>query len=199
MGRKSLINIRQQEIIEEFYKVATEVGLENASIGKVSDKMDVSKGLIMHYFETKESLLLALNDYILDKYLLFINAEAQNSINTKEELVVFVTSLFSRKWANYVDDSVFYSFYALIYRHETIRQNFKTFLSSLRHNLYTILVSCKENNIIANKDIKLLSDFFFILIDGAYFKLGAYIDNDDEYDKETQPYIQKALQLLEFV
>lgn len=199
MGRKSLLDVRQEEIIREFYEVAKEVGLENASVGKVADRMDISKGLVMHYFSTKESLLLALNDHILDQYLTFINAQRNETVQNEEELMAFVASLFTRKWGDYVDDSVFYSFYALIYRHDTIRDNFKSFLLALRENLESTLYACKGRNIIANEDIKGLSDLIFILIDGAYFKLGAYTDCDDAYNKVAQPYINHALSLLDFV
>lgn len=198
MGRKSLSEIRTQEIIEAFYSVAIEIGLENASIGKIAKKLDVSRGLILHYFDSKEKLLLALNDYILDKYLQFINADEFNNITSKADLEHFIKSLFSREWANYIDDGVFYSFYALIYRHQIIRENLKSFLNTLRNHLKSILQACKNKNIIINEDITQLSDLLFALIDGAYFKLGAYIDNNDEYNLQAKPYITHAISLLEF-
>jgi len=54
MGRKSLKETRQQEIIKVFYKVAKKEGYENTSIAKIAKVMDINPSLIMHYFETKE-------------------------------------------------------------------------------------------------------------------------------------------------
>lgn len=198
MGRKSLSNIRRDEIIIHYYEVAKDVGLEYASVGKIADEMQISKGLIMHYFGTKDSLLLALNDYILKRYLDFINLESHLNISSKQELEIFVTELFSRKWGDYVDDSVFYSFYALIFRNEIIKANFKIFLKTLRQNLQIILENCKDKNVITNENINELSDLLFIMIDGAYFNLGAYFNDDQEYLTKTQLYIEQSLQLIDF-
>lgn len=198
MGRKSLSNIRRDEIIIHYYEVAKDVGLEYASVGKIADKMQISKGLIMHYFGTKDSLLLALNDYILKRYLDFINLESHLNISSKQELEIFVTELFSRKWGDYVDDSVFYSFYALIFRNEIIKANFKIFLKTLRQNLQVILENCKDKNVITNENINELSDLLFIMIDGAYFNLGAYFNDDQEYLTKTQLYIEQSLQIIDF-
>lgn len=198
MGRKSLSNIRCDEIIIHYYEVAKDVGLEYASVGKIADEMQISKGLVMHYFGTKESLLLALNDYILKRYLDFINLESHLNISSKQELEIFVTELFSRKWGDYVDDSVFYSFYALIFRNEIIKANFKIFLKTLRQNLQVILENCKDKNVITNENINELSDLLFIMIDGAYFNLGAYFNDDQEYLTKTQLYIEQSLQLIDF-
>lgn len=198
MGRKSLSNIRRDEIIIHYYEVAKDVGLEYASVGKIADEMQISKGLVMHYFGTKESLLLALNDYILKRYLDFINLESHLNISSKQELEIFVTELFSRKWGDYVDDSVFYSFYALIFRNEIIKANFKIFLKTLRQNLQVILENCKDKNVITNENINELSDLLFIMIDGAYFNLGAYFNDDQEYLTKTQLYIEQSLQLIDF-
>lgn len=198
MGRKSLSNIRCDEIIIHYYEVAKDVGLEYASVGKIADEMQISKGLVMHYFGTKESLLLALNDYILKRYLDFINLESHLNISSKQELEIFVTELFSRKWGDYVDDSVFYSFYALIFRNEIIKANFKIFLKTLRQNLQVILENCKDKNVITNENINELSDLLFIMIDGAYFNLGAYFNDDQEYLTKTQLYIKQSLQLIDF-
>jgi AcrR family transcriptional regulator len=75
MGRISLVDVRQEEITLAFYEVAKEVGLENATIARVAKKMDISKGLVMYYFKTKESLIFTLNDYILERYLHFVVVE----------------------------------------------------------------------------------------------------------------------------
>ena len=67
MGRKSLKNTRQKEIIEAFYTVAKQEGLENTSFAKVAKLMGINTSLILHYFESKETLLFGLINYILDK------------------------------------------------------------------------------------------------------------------------------------
>jgi AcrR family transcriptional regulator len=198
MGRSNLTNQRQKEITIAFYEVAKKVGLENASIAKVADKMDISKGLIMHYFATKESLIFALYEQILERYLNFVVAEKYLNIATKKELVVYISSLFSREWNLYIDDGVFYSFYALIYQNDQVSGLYSDFLKTLRNGIATILQNCKDKGIIYNSDVVQSSNILYAMIDGAYFQLGAHINNKETYNKEAELFINHALGLLDF-
>lgn len=198
MGRNNLTDQRQKEITIAFYEVAKEVGLANASIAKVADNMGISKGLIMHYFANKESLIFALYEQILESYLNFVVAEKYLNIDTKKELVEYISSLFSREWNLYIDDGVFYSFYALIYQNNQVREYYSEFLKTLRNGIATILENCKDKGIIYNSDVVLTSNILYAMIDGAYFQLGAHISNKETYDKEAALFINHALGLLEF-
>lgn len=199
MGRLNLTDERQGEITLAFYEVAKEVGLENASIAKLADKMNISKGLVMHYFATKESLIFALNNHILDSYLNFIVSEKHRDIATKQELTSFISSLFSREWNHYIDDGVFYSFYAMIYQNEKIRNNYKEFLEALRNGIKTILINCQTKGIIQNTDIPKTATLLYALIDGAYFQLGTYTNDTEMYKEEAQIFTNHALSLLDFI
>lgn len=198
MGRVSLQDKRREEITMAFYEVAKEVGLENATIAKVADKMKISKGLVMHYFATKESLIFALNDEILNRYLNFVVSDKYLNISTQKELENYIRSLFSREWNHYIDDGVFYSFYALIYQNEKIRANYRNFLLEIRNGIYTILTNSHQQGIIKNADITKTANILYALIDGAYFQLGSHINNEASYLEESQLFIDHALSLLEF-
>lgn len=198
MGRISLQDKRQEEITLAFYEVAKEVGLENATIAKVADKMKISKGLVMHYFANKESLIFALNDQILNQYLNFVVSDKYLNITTKEELENYIRSLFSREWNYYIDDGVFYSFYAMIYQNDKIRANYRNFLLEIRNGIYTILTNSFQKGIIKNTDIAKTSNILYALIDGAYFQLGSHLNNEASYLEESQLFINHAFNLLEF-
>ncbi|WP_010136033.1 TetR family transcriptional regulator [Ochrovirga pacifica] len=198
MGRVSLQDKRREEITMAFYEVAKEVGLENATIAKVADKMKISKGLVMHYFATKESLIFALNDEILNRYLNFVVSDKYLNISTQKELENYIRSLFSREWNHYIDDGVFYSFYAMIYQNEKIRANYRNFLLEIRNGIYTILTNSHQQGIIKNADITKTANILYALIDGAYFQLGSHINNEVSYLEESQLFIDHALSLLEF-
>src|SRR3546814_735401 len=104
MGRKSLKEIRQLEIIKVFYKVAKKEGLENTSIAKIAKVMDINPSLIIHYFQTKDDLTYALIDYILEKYLLIYRVGRNNDIPLRAALVTVIDDLFSRKWNRLFED-----------------------------------------------------------------------------------------------
>ncbi|MEH6407042.1 MAG: TetR/AcrR family transcriptional regulator, partial [Leeuwenhoekiella sp.] len=104
MGRRNISEQRRKEIIIAFYEVAKDLGLENASISKLAEHMAISKGLVLHYFTNREELLLGLVEYILEQHLLVLTSDELEAIDSKENLIRFISHLFSRKWNNYFDD-----------------------------------------------------------------------------------------------
>ena len=68
MGRKSKAKIRKQEILSHFYEVIIEEGFEGASIGKIAKRMEVNPSLLIHYFSTKDAMVIGLIDYIMATY-----------------------------------------------------------------------------------------------------------------------------------
>jgi len=54
------------EIVFNFYKTILEDGLEGASIGKVAKRMKIHPSLIIHYFQTKDNLIAAMVDYLIE-------------------------------------------------------------------------------------------------------------------------------------
>lgn len=198
MGRKSLTDKRRKEIVIAFYEVSKSMGLENVSIANLAHHMNVSKGLIMHYFESKESILEELNNYILEEYIQFIDSGTPKKIESKEELENFINKMFSRKWSDYIDDGVFYSLYALVYRDSKVGKSFKLFNQSLRKVIKDKLISAKNYGIIANENIDDLNEIIFALIDGGYFYLGTQLDNQKLYNKQSLLYTKHVLSLMEF-
>lgn len=198
MGRKNLSGIRQKEIIKSFYRVAKKIGLENTSIAKVADDMNISNGLVMHYFRTKDELLIGLNDYILERHLNIVSSYEYGAMDSQENLRKFIESLFSRKWNKYFDDGVFYSCYALIYRKQDFNESFKLYLEALHRVLEKKLAEAYTHHVIRNENINEVTEIIFALVDGAYYYLGMFDQKEESYQKQVNLYIKYAINLLEF-
>ncbi|MGS2763981.1 TetR family transcriptional regulator [Sinomicrobium sp. M5D2P9] len=196
MGRKSLTDVRQKEIIKSFYKVAKKIGLENASIAKVADEMGISNGLVMHYFKTRDELLIGLNEYILERHLHIITSRENGSIDSWARLQGLVENLFSRKWNRYFDDGVFYSCYALIYRKKDFNESFRKYLEELHAVLYEKLLEARSNGVIDNENLEELTEIIFALVDGAYYYLGMFTAKSDAYEKQVEVYVKHAMSLF---
>lgn len=195
MGRKSLKEARQLEIIKMFYEVAKKEGYENTSIAKIAKVMDINPSLILHYFETKEDLTYALIDHILDSYLSIYTVKDQEQA-TLENLQRTIEMLFSKQWDLLFDDGLFYTFYALAFREEKIKSKYKIILDSLRQGLAAIIEQCNEKGLTSVKAPQTAADFIFVLVDGAYFYLS--LENDTEaYTERLNYYKQKAYQFLD--
>lgn len=195
MGRKSLKETRQQEIVKMFYEVAKKEGYENTSIAKIAKVMDINPSLILHYFETKEDLTYALIDHILESYLSIYTIKGKEQA-TLENLQRTLEMLFSKEWNVLFDDGLFYTFYALAFREEKIKSKYKIILDALRQRLAAIIEQCNEKGLTAIKAPQTAADFIFVLVDGAYFYLS--LENDMEaYTRRLSYYKQKAYEFLE--
>lgn len=169
MGRKSIKDIRQQEIVRALYKTAKAEGLHNASIAKVADEMNVNPSLILHYFKTKEELIFALIDYILNRYLNIYTIKNHNS--AIEELTEVLNNLFSRKWNNLVSDDVYYNCFTLTFRDPIIQQKYKQLHDSLRASLEDHLLACIKEGTLQLEDPKITANLIYTIMEGAYFYL----------------------------
>ncbi|MBC7000787.1 TetR family transcriptional regulator [Cytophaga sp. FL35] len=198
MGRKSLGATRRQEIVESFYDVAKNIGLENASIAKVANHMNISNGLVMHYFNTKDELLIGLTEFILQQHLNVMTEGHKGNIKSREDLENLIENLFSRKWNQYFDDGVFYSCYALIYRKKAINTSFKEYLLKLHEVLKESLIKAKINGIIINNNIEELTEVIFAMIDGSYYYMGMFDEIDDSSRQQQEIYISHCLKLFEY-
>ncbi|WP_075342715.1 TetR family transcriptional regulator [Tenacibaculum agarivorans] len=198
MGRKNISDQRKKEIVIAFYEVSKSIGLENVSIANLANHMGISKGLVMHYYQNKEHILEDLSNYILEAYITFINNSTPDKIESKVALENFIQKMFTREWSEYVDDGVFYSLYALIYRDKKISNSFKRFSNSLRQVLKSKLLSAKEHSVITNSNIDELNEIIFAMIDGGYFYLGTQINDMEAYKKQSLIYSNHVISLLQF-
>jgi AcrR family transcriptional regulator len=194
MGRKNLIQVRQKGIILAFYKVARKQGLENASIAKVADAMQVNPSLIMHYFKTKQDLIHGLIEYILERYRL-IYTPLNEIADPQERLEQIIENLFSRKWDKLFDDSVFYSSFSLIFRDRKIKKHYKQLHDNLRQMLTETLKQCNDIGSIELDDVENTADLIFVFVEGAYYYL-SMVSNKEEYNRKMSYYKETVLKML---
>ena len=195
MGRKSIKESRQKEIIEAFYKLAIKEGLENASIAKTAALININPSLVIHYFKTKEHLVYGLTEYILERYLLIFKTPAAYGSDPRKRLLKIIDNVFSQKWNTLFDDSVSYSCYSLTFRDKTVKEKYKLLLDALRNNLREIIIECNKQGVLTVKDPALAADTIFVLVDGAYYYL-SLVSNRTEYKKKLEQYKNLALQQL---
>lgn len=195
MGRKSLKEIRQKEIIKAFYNVSKREGLENSSISKVAKEMDINPSLVMHYFNTKEDLIFGLINFILERYKSIYASEAA-VVDVKSKLVNVINNLFSRKWNTYIDDGVFYSCFSLIFRSNNIKAEFKKVHEYLRHELMLVIERAVEEGVIhLDSSPEQAADLIYIMVEGSYYYLSLFDGDNDSMDK-LESYRRTALSFL---
>lgn len=195
MGRKSLKKERQLEIIETFYQVAQQEGLENTSLAKVAKQMNVNTSLVLHYFESKDALMFQLINFILERYKK-LYTEEYNGHKKGSRLINTINILFSREWNELVDDGVFYSCFALIFRDEKIKKAYKELHDYLRLLLTEVIEEAKNCGEIDVEDPKETADLIFIMVEGTYYYLSLFEPNDEFYIKLDR-YKQAAFEMVQ--
>ncbi|MEQ9440127.1 MAG: TetR family transcriptional regulator [Cyclobacteriaceae bacterium] len=195
MGRKSLKDDRQKEIIAAFYQVAQKEGLENASFAKIARLLDMPPSLLVHYFNTKEELLLSLIDFIVDQYQSIYQLRTKSKAAALDKLIAILDNIFSRRWDELIDDGVFYSCFALVFRDQRIRLKFKEMTLLLRQWLAEAIQACVDEQMLEVEDVEQTADLIFVISDGAYYFL-SMIDDRQEYEEKLTTYHQQALRLL---
>ena len=196
MARKSdKAELRKQEILENFYEVLREEGLEGASIAKIAARMDIHPSLIIHYFSTKEEMIVALVDSILEKYEDTFLPRLQEIEDPEERLEATIDAIFGLDWARLVDAGVFYACYSLRFRNERVRKSFQRRYSRLRELLIEEITVLMEKKLIIEADAGKLADLVITLLEGYDFYRGV-MDKDEQFDELSGFLKQNALTIL---
>lgn len=197
MGRKSLKESRQKEIIEVFYTIAKQEGLENASLAKTAELAGINPSLIIHYFKSRDHLVNGLIEFILDRYLNIFRVPEGASRNPKTTLLKIIDNIFSREWNVLFDDSVSYSCYALALRNDLIADRYRQVLETLRKNLEQHIKACRKEGLLDVTSPAATADLIFVLVDGAYYYL-SLVTNEKDYEAGLKRYKKQAISLLGF-
>ncbi len=194
MGRKSLKDKRQREIVRAYYKLSKRMGYDRVSIAKLAQTMDMHPSLILHYFDSKDKLNEALVDYILDRYSTIFKLKNPAMVG-KEDLDEIINRLFSKKWDQLFDDGLFYGLYAETFRSQDIKKQYKSLLDALRSELADILIRLMESRQLDLQDPHQAANRLFILLDGAYFYL-SLVDDPIQYEQSMSIYCKEAKVIL---
>lgn len=172
MARKNKSLIRKKEILECFYQVIDQEGLEGASFAKIAKLMEVNPSLLIHYFSNKEEMIIAMVDWLIERYQGDYMEKIEAIEDPKERLRFVIYGIFSKEWITLVDNNVFYAFYCQTYRNEHIRKRFQHMYVLFKHFLLDELKLCQENKVIdPNLNIDLFAGFLMSVQEGnSYFQ-----------------------------
>jgi len=182
MRKNQKADIRKPEILEHFYRVVMQEGLEGASIGKIANSMNIHPSLIIHYFKTKDNLMLALTDLIVEKYQAPHFLQRFDEIDDPEQrFEAFLDTMFQESWVKTVSNRVFYAFYYLAHRKPEIRVRFVKMFSGFRNYVLAELDFFKKQGIVKTVDLEMAADFIVTMIEGAAFH-GAFLGEGKPFE-----------------
>ena len=91
MGRKSIAEIRREEIIAAFFEVVAHKGFLKATMREIAEAAGCSQGMLHHYFENKEAMVLGVMEYMVASY----TAEIREEIAKRDSATDRMRFLFS--------------------------------------------------------------------------------------------------------
>jgi len=89
-----------QDVLTAAKHLFSKRGLYGTSIRNIEDASGVSKGLILHHFDTKEKLYLAVQDEMIQEYIAMMDAQRQTSKNLEELIAIAIRSAFMHTKGN---------------------------------------------------------------------------------------------------
>ena len=122
MGRKSISHIRKPEILLHTYKVVEDEGFMGMTIGKIANRMGVNSGLLIHYFKSKEGLIMEMVDYLFEISMTAYQQELEQHTLPKDRFKAMIDIMFDTTGSGPQRGAVFWSCYAMGFRNQGIRE-----------------------------------------------------------------------------
>lgn len=196
MRKNQNATLRKPEILESYYQVLIEQGLEGASISKIAKHMDIHPSLIIHYFKNKENMKLELIDLLIEKYKSPDMITFEHIEDDKKRFYTLIDILFSFDWSRTVDPGIHFGFYYLSFRNREIQKRFKKMFVWLRDYIQEQLVYFNSKGIINIKDEKQAADFIVTLMEGMEFH-SHFLSDNHSFDTFSQVAKKNILHMLQ--
>lgn len=89
-----------QEVLAAARRLFSEKGLHGTSLRDLESASGVSKGLILHHFETKENLYAAVQDLLVQEYTTWMAAQRDSSTDLKDMITTAIREALAYTRAN---------------------------------------------------------------------------------------------------
>jgi AcrR family transcriptional regulator len=168
MGRKSKSTIRRREIMESCYQVIARKGLEGATLKQIGKEMGVSPSLLMHYFTSKEEMILALVDYMVERMDRTYHRAIKQTDSATERLTLYIDKNFNFEIPQSVEDKVFYGSFYMALSDERVRARFRRMYEHDHEMIVSLIKEYMEEAGIVDLDPDLLAIQLISTIEGFY-------------------------------
>ena len=195
-GRKNQnAELRKPEIIEGYYRVLIDEGLEGTSISKIARHLSIHPSLILHYFKSKENLRFALIELMIAKFKSQHLLKFDHIEDDAERFTALINMIFSYKWSRTVDPGVHFGFYYQSFRDENVALLFREMFQWLRNYLYDEFIIFNSKGIIQVHDERKAADFIVTLMEGLEFH-AQFLGHDQPFEEFAETARQSALAML---
>ncbi|QBD76526.1 TetR/AcrR family transcriptional regulator [Ktedonosporobacter rubrisoli] len=145
-GKKVAEDQRRLQIIEAAFTVASRENLDHLTIRKVADEANLSTGLVFFHFKSKDALLIALLDWLLDG--LFEMWEAPKNLPPRERLLLLLSrdlrdAYYDNQAATKLE--VFFAFWTMGLHHPEIKEHIRQAIERAKQVFFPTVCELLQN------------------------------------------------------
>lgn len=132
-GQRVSEELRRLQIIRSAYQIALSRGLDGLTVRQVASKAHISHGLVLFHYETKEQLVLAVLDWLLETTIVLQVTDEDSAIaRPLDRLLAVLRSEMKRLAAEPQRIRLFFDFWAKGTRRKEIRAKMQHQLARYR-------------------------------------------------------------------
>lgn len=196
-SRVSIGQIRRLQIVEAAVAIIHERGIENLSLSAIEKKTEMSRGQLTYYFKTKEEILLAVFDHMIEQMRLRAEEREDNPLSLAhkkqgwERMQSFLTLFVLTPPRDPAFHSLTYTFLAQMLH----REDFRGRLAGLFEEWRGIVASDAEVELAGQPGVKVSARTFASLVQAILHGLSVQRNAaSDAFD--AQEMLQLILVLL---
>ena len=132
-GRKASEETRRHQILRAAYDIAARKGLDALTVRNVAERANLSVGLVLFHFETKDTLIIAVLDHVLaTTTVLHVTADIAAIEQPRERLLALLRREMRRLSSEPRRIRLFFDFWALGFANRRIRAKMQAELDRYR-------------------------------------------------------------------
>jgi AcrR family transcriptional regulator len=196
MGRKNRSQERKKEILKVCYEVFADEGFENTTFAKIAKRLNVTNPLIVHYFGTKENMILEMVEYMHQGQADIISGLVENVDNPEERMNTLLDYYLGASFETNFHDVVYYGCFYLSLKNSKIKEKFNKIVEHFDLVVYTEIKRYLDIRKKTHIDPDMIAFILDSLIEGLDFLCAMKIEK--EARKERVEQIKKVIwKLLE--
>ena len=134
--------IRRAQIVEAASRVIARKGFHNATLAEVEAEAGISRGMMTYHFPTKEGMVLAVFDSLLDRLRPVVDLPAATPGRSRAERLI--DALLVERPPDAEAQSLLHTFLAQIGHRDDYRSRLAFVLAALRDDLAAVFPTCAD-------------------------------------------------------
>ncbi len=187
-SRDSCTETREQ-IMKATYRALCTKGYANLTMQAIADEFEKSKATLHYHYDTKDELMTAFLEYLIDRFVSKIEAVETN--DPKADMATMVGALLRGPVDNPDFQTAMLELRAQIPYNEVFREQFDQNDRAIRERIADIVRDGQEVGLYVDRDPNRIATDIMVMVDGA--RTRSVVHDDDEVVDATHAMIERYL------